>query len=57
MVKNIHGIRRILVDIHYIRARAITAVDERDKTELLNKLKEMKRKIATLESMLEADAT
>lgn len=56
-MKNILGIRRMLADIHYIRIVAITAVDERDKTKLLNKLKEMKRKIATLESMLEADAT
>ena len=52
-MKNIHGIRRKLVDIHYIRAMAITAVDERDKTTLLNKLKEMRRKIAELGSMLE----
>jgi len=55
MVKNILGIRRMLADIHYIRVMAITAVDERDKITLLNKLKEMRRKIAALESMLETD--
>jgi uncharacterized protein (UPF0371 family) len=55
MVKNILGIRRMLADIHYIRVMAITAVDERDKITLLNKLKEMRRKIAALESMLETE--
>ena len=55
MVKNILGIRRMLADIHYIRVMALTAVDKRDKTALLNKLKEMRQKISALESMLETE--
>ena len=52
-MKDILAIRRILADIYYLRNSAVTAVDERDQTTLANELKEMKRKIATLEAMME----
>ncbi|MCK9568695.1 hypothetical protein M0R72_07130 [Candidatus Pacearchaeota archaeon] len=50
-MKDILAIRRILADIYYLRNMAVTAVDERDQTTLVNELREMKRKIATLEAM------
>lgn len=53
-MKDILAIRRILADIHYLRDMAVVAVNERDAITLLNKLKDMRRKIDTLESMLEA---
>ena len=53
-MKDILAIRRALADIHYLRNRAVVAVNERDTTTLRNKLKDMRRKIDALDAMLEA---
>lgn len=54
-MKDINNIRRILANIYYFRNVAVTAVDERDENTLLNKLKDMRREIDTLETMLKDD--
>jgi hypothetical protein len=53
-MKDIIMLRSLLADIHGLRNAAVVAVNERDVTTLRNKLTAMKRKIATIEAVLDA---
>lgn len=54
-MKNISKLRVLLADIHNLKNAAIVAVNERDEGTLLNKCKDMKRKIDAIEAMLKED--